>query len=145
MTPIAPTWGDLEAFLRADDWRELPSGERGGSSSDHVFYETILPDGRVLQSHVSHSRQKGMSPGRFASILRVQLEVSKDEFWECIRSGVPVERPAPIEREDEVQHPAWIVAVLATDLHLSGEEIAALSLEEAERLVSEFWARPRGA
>ena len=115
MTPAAPTWGDVEAFLRADGWRQVEKGERGGSRSRHVFYEKILDDGRVLQTHISHSRRKTLSPGRFSSVLRHQLEVSREQFWECIRTQRPVDRP--IEREEgPVEHEAWVVAVLVGDL-----------------------------
>lgn len=95
MTPVAPTWGDIEAFLAADGWRQTP--QHGGERQRHVFYEKVLEDGRVLQTHVSHSAQKSLSPGRFSNILRYQLEVSKDEFWDCIRTGKPVDRPVPVD------------------------------------------------
>lgn len=139
MTPTSPTWADIKAFLAADGWRELPSGARGGSSADHIFYEKTLTDGRVLQTHVSHSARKSVSAGRFRAILRHQLEVSKDAFWDAIRTGTPVERPAPLEAPEPFQHPAWVVAVLTGRLHMSGEDIAKLSPDEAQARVQQFW------
>ncbi len=139
MTPTSPTWGDIREFLAADDWRELPSNERGGSQSDHIFFEKVLEDGRLLRSHVSHSKQKTLSAGRFRAIAREELEVSVPEFWECIRSGKPVARPVAVA-EVAYQHPAWVVNVLVGQLHLSGDEVAKLSREEGERLVHEHWA-----
>lgn len=140
MTASSPTWGDIERFVQADRWRQIPSSERGGRSSDHVFYDKTLPDGRLLQTHISHSRKKSMSPGRFGAILTRQLEVSRDEFWECIRSGRPVDRPVPLDEPDERLNPAWVVNVLVGELHLSAEQIAALSPEAAEQLVHDHWA-----
>lgn len=140
MTPRAPTWGDIEDFLRADGWRRVGSGERGGSRSRHTFYEKALDDGRVLQTHVSHSRQKTLSPGRFGSVLRHQLEVSREQFWECIRAEKPVERPAAPE-EGPVEHESWVVAVLVGELHMTAEQLATLSPEEALRRVSEYWSK----
>ena len=139
MTPNSPTWADIKAFLAADGWRELPSGARGGSSADHIFYEKALPDGRVLQTHVSHSANKSLSAGRFREILRHQLEVSKDAFWEAIRTSTPVDRPAPVEAPEPHQHPAWVVAVLVGKLHMTGEDIAKLSPDEAQARVQQFW------
>lgn len=139
MTPTSPTWADIKAFLAADGWRELPSGARGGSSADHIFYEKTLTDGRVLQTHVSHSARKSVSAGRFRAILRHQLEVSKDAFWDAIRTGTPVERPAPLEAPEPFQHPAWVVAVLTGRLHMGGEDIAKLSPDEAQARVQQFW------
>jgi hypothetical protein len=143
VTPNAPTWGDVEDFLAADGWREIPSSERGGSRRRHVFYEKLLADGRVLQTHISHSRGKTMSPGRFSSLLRNDLEVSKDEFWACIRSGTPVDRPVLLDDPRVVEHDAWVVAVLVGELHISLAELGALSREEAEAVVHRHWARAR--
>jgi hypothetical protein len=82
-----------------------------------------------------------MGPGRFSAILRDQLEVSKDQFWECVQTGQPVDRPVEL---DDVPpgHPAWVVNVLVGELHMTGDEIADLSREEAERLVHEHWSKP---
>jgi hypothetical protein len=140
LTPSAPTWGDVEDFLLADGWRRLGKGERGGGRDRHVFYEKVLEEGRVLQTHVSHSRGKTISPGRFAGMLRHQLEVSRDEFWECIRTRAPVERPAAVE-ELQVEHESWVVNVLAGELHLTAEQIGALSPEDALRRVNEHWSK----
>jgi carotenoid cleavage dioxygenase-like enzyme len=85
----------------------------------------------VLQAHVSHSRQKTMSPGRFSSLLRHDLEVSKDQFWACIRTGKPVDRPVVLDAPATVEHDAWVVAVLAGELHLSPQEIERLGRDEA--------------
>ena len=141
MTPTAPTWGDVEDFLGADGWRRVEKSVRGGSRSRHVFYEKTLDDGRVLQTHISHSRQKTLSPGRFGSVLRYQLEVSRAQFWECMRTQRPVDRPVELEAAP-VEHESWVVAVLVGELHMTAEQIAALSEEEARRLVHEHWSQP---
>jgi hypothetical protein len=82
-----------------------------------------------------------MSPGRFSSILRHDLEVSKDDFWECIRTGQPVDRPVALD-EAPVEHEAWVVAVLAGDLHMSAAEIEALTPEQAQQIVNDHWSKP---
>jgi hypothetical protein len=139
LTPAAPTWGDIETFLAADGWRR--TAQHGGKRQRHIFYEKVLPDGRVLQTHVSHSAQKSLSPGRFSAVLRNQLEVSKAEFWSCLHTGEPVVRPVSVD-EAPVEHDAWVVAVLAGELHLSPDDIARLTVEEARRIVHEHWSRP---
>jgi hypothetical protein len=139
LTPAAPTWDDIATFLTVDSWREISN--HGGSRQRHVFYEKVLGDGRVLQTHVSHARQKTMSPGRFSSILRYDLEVSKDEFWECIRTGRPVDRPVAVD-EGPVEREAWVVAVLVGDLHMSAAEIEALTPEQAKKIVNDYWSKP---
>ncbi len=142
MTPNAPTWGELEKFLGVDRWVRLPAGSRGGRSEDHIFFEKILPDGRVLQTHISHSRRGRPSAGRFAAILRGQLEVSREQFWAALQKGEPVDRPAVLEESDLVEHEAWVVAVLARELHMTAERIAALGIDDAKRRVLDHWSRP---
>jgi hypothetical protein len=144
MTPNAPTWGEMEKFLQADSWTRLPASSRGGSSENHIFFEKLLDGGELLQTHISHSRRGGPSPGRFGVILREQIKVSRADFWEALRSGEPVARPVPVEAEQSVQHDAWVDEVLAGELHMTAEQIGALDAEQARQLVLDHWARPTG-
>jgi predicted RNA binding protein YcfA (HicA-like mRNA interferase family) len=82
-----PTWNEVEEFCRKDGWELV-------RSTGHSFYRKVLPDGTVLETHTSFSGDKTMSPGRFAAILRTQLKVSPEAFWETLRSGQPVRRPS---------------------------------------------------
>lgn len=141
MTKASPSWGDVEAFLSADGWRRISRAERGGKRQRHVFFEKQLPDGRILQTHISHDRSATISPGRFGAILRDQLEVSRVEFWDTIASGDPVDRPVAVEEADTVEHAGWVIAVLAGELHMSAEEIEALTEQQAIDLVHEHWSR----
>ena len=142
MTPTSPSWADVERFLGVDGWRQIPAGERGGRRQTHIFFEKPLPDGRLLRTHISHDRSKKISPGRFGTILREQLEVSRADFWEAIRSGRQVSRPVETEAAP-VEHDAWVIAVLVGELHMGAEEIEGLSEQEAVALVHDHWARPR--
>lgn len=142
MTKASPTWGDVESFLAADAWRQISPGERGGRRQRHIFFEKHLPDGRTLQTHISHDRSATISAGRFAAILRHQLEVSRAEFWDTIATGQPVDRPIELDEEAPVEHDAWVVAVLVGELHMSAEEIEKLRREEAIEIVHQHWSRP---
>jgi hypothetical protein len=68
-----PTWGEVERYCRLDGWHEK-------RRSGHIFFEKVLPDGTVLQTHRSLSGRKTMSPGRFKAILRYQLKTTEAEF-----------------------------------------------------------------
>jgi len=142
MTPDAPTWGEIEKFLQVDGWTRLAASSRGGSSEDHIFYEKFLDSGALLQTHISHSRRGRPSPGRFGLILREQIKVSRVQFWEALSSGEPVTRPASIEKKQQVEHDAWVLAVLVGDLHMTAAQIERLDAEQARRLVLDQWARP---
>lgn len=129
MTPDAPTWGEIEKFLQVDRWTRVAPASRGGSTQRHIFFEKLLDSGELLQTHISHSRGGRPSPGRFTLILRNQIKVSRTEFWQAVRSGEPVGRPVPVE-EGQAEHEAWVVAVLAGELHMTagrwdrGEQVA---------------------
>jgi hypothetical protein len=141
MTPDAPAWGEIETFLKIEGWTRLPASSRGGSSRDHIFFEKLLDSGELLQTHISHSRGGRPSTGRFASILRHQIKVSRTQFWQALRSGEPVARSVPVKAE-QVEHEAWVVAVLAGDLHMTAQEIAMLNAEHARQLVVDHWSQP---
>jgi hypothetical protein len=142
MTPDAPTWAEIERFLKIDGWTRLSAASRGGSSQDHIFYEKLLDNGELLQTHVSHSAAKRPSSGRFAAILRDQLKVSREDFWSALRSRVPVERPSDGE-DAPAEHDAWVVAVLTRDLHMTPEQVASLGVAQARETVLAHWSRPR--
>ncbi len=141
MTPGAPTWGEMEKFLQADGWTRLPPPSRGGSGQRHIFFEKLLDSGELLQTHISHSRRGRPSPGRFGVILREQIKVSRAQFWEALSSGEAVRRPAPVETERQVEHEAWVLAVLAGELHMTAEQIETLDAVQARQLVLDHWAR----
>ncbi len=143
MTPDAPTWGEIEKFLQIDGWTRLPASSRGGSGQRHIFFEKLLDSGELLQTHISHSRRGGLSPGRFGLILREQIKVSRAQFWQALSSGEPAVRPAPLETEQQVEHEAWVIAVLTSELHMAAEQIEELDSEQAKQLVLDHWSRPR--
>jgi hypothetical protein len=128
-----PTWDEIERFCRADGWREV-------RRSKHVFFEKVLADGTVLRTHRSFAGGKTMSPGRFKAILRSQLRVGEDDFWAALESGEPADRPSAPPEAAEPTLPAYLVRVLKGELHLTEDEIAALSPEEAKRRVDDHWS-----
>jgi hypothetical protein len=141
VTPTSPSWGDVERFLIADRWRQIPAGERGGRRQSHIFFEKELPDGRLLQTHISHDRSAAISPGRFGTILREQLEISRVELWEAIRNGEPAKRPVKTDDEKAVEHESWVIEVLISELRMTPEEIEKLTEQAAIDLVHKHWSR----
>jgi hypothetical protein len=131
-----PTWGEAEEFCRSS---LQPSFRQSG----HRFFQKILADGSVLETHTSFSSTKTMSPGRFRGILRDQLRVTEDQFWQVLQTGQPAQRPAPAPVAQQTEHPAWVVRVLKQELHMTEEEIARLGRDEAAQLVQAYWSRER--
>ena len=82
-----------------------------------------------------------MSQARFSLILRSQLKISRREFWEALQTGERVGRPVPVDEPAPPMHEAWVLRVLRHELHLSNDEIAALSPEQGIRRVQGNWSR----
>jgi hypothetical protein len=81
-----------------------------------------------------------MSPGRFMSILRTQLKVSQEDFWDTLRTGKPAPRPSAPVPEPQ-RHEGWVIQVLTLQLGLGPLEIEQLSPDQATQLVHEYWSR----
>ncbi|MGI9186558.1 MAG: cytotoxic translational repressor of toxin-antitoxin stability system [Gaiellales bacterium] len=106
----------------------------------HEIWTRALPDGTLARTQISHSATKTPSPGRFRAILRDQLRVSEDAFWRCLSSGEPVPRPGSLDPQRGTALPAHLVRVLEQELRVPCDEIATLTLREAETLVHRHWS-----
>lgn len=79
-----PTFKDLENFLKKDfrngiGWEKI-------RTTDHDYYEKILPNGEILRTKVSLGKHKEISANLFKNILKHQLHVSKEEFSRISKS-----------------------------------------------------------
>jgi hypothetical protein len=134
-----PDWSEVEAFCRSEGWEEVDEGR----SPDHRYFRLVLEEGIVLETRVSHSSKKTMSPGRWKAILRDQLQVSDEDFWHALRTKKPVRRPSGPPREEEIEQvPAWAASVLSSRLGMSPPEIASLGRDGAIQLAQEAWSKP---
>ncbi len=119
-------WADLRAFFHADEWKQ------DRNTGDQHFEKTLL-GGRVLRSKRSLGKgSDAISNDLFKWILRVQLEVSEEAFWNAIRTGKPVQRPSSQLPEPTPTLPEWLVGALKREVGISEEDVAKLSREEAE-------------
>lgn len=123
-----PTWGDIEEFCRKDGWDHI-------RNTGHTFFRKVREDGTVLETHASRSSKKGMSSGHFVLILRDQLRVSPDEFWETLRTGNRAKRPSPAVMVTSPALPAWLVWALLHETQLSEEEIGGMDLASAKEIL----------
>lgn len=128
----APTWGDIDAFCKADGWSAV-------RTTDHVHWEKTLASGEVLSTHRSFAAEKAIGLNTFATILREQLRVNKSEFWAAINSGTPVDRPVDPLEDAPPQYPLWVIMGLAK-YGVHEEEVRHLTPEEATALLHEKWA-----
>lgn len=115
--------------------RKRASGKRG---SHHVNYELPLPDGRVLYTRISHPVDRtDYGPSIFGHILRDQLQVSADEFWDCVTHRVLPDRgeaPHPAE-----SIPLGVIRILIQEAHIPEAEVHSMTKAEAVARVAEFY------
>jgi hypothetical protein len=101
----APTRAHHQKFCEIDGWR--PVRDATGQTRHHVTYERDLSDGRLLRTRISHPVGSGTyGVTLWKHILRDQLEVSEEEFWDCVSRGIrpvragdaaiPSARPLPL-------------------------------------------------
>lgn len=133
----APTWGDLVAFCKADRWNPP-------RQTKHAVYKKVLADGTALQTEASRGKDpEHIGDGLFRFILRVELRVSEDEFWEAIRTGEPAPRPAhPAPPVVPPKPSAGLVFQLHKYLRLTDEEVSKLSRDDAVEMLREHFSRP---
>ncbi|MDQ1248075.1 MAG: hypothetical protein QG597_2447 [Actinomycetota bacterium] len=89
-----PTTKDLLRFLAVEGWedKDAASGKRTG---DHHRFVFTTPTGDRLYTKVSHGTKSYRSRDLFKAILRDQLQVSEEEFWQAVDHGVAPNRPRP--------------------------------------------------
>jgi hypothetical protein len=133
-----PTRSDHEKFCRNEGWRRVRNA-RGRSGTHHVTYELDLPDGRTLRTRISHPVDRtDYGPALWRHILTDQLEVTDEQFWACVREGANPPRGAQVHAVAQ-SLPAELVHLLITKVHLSQDEIATMTRDEALARLARYW------
>jgi hypothetical protein len=135
----APTRADHERFCVIGGWVKVRNA-RGKTGTHHVTYELTLPDGRILRTRISHPPDRttyGVS--MWGHILRDQLDVSEDDFWECLETGVAPTRGDVVEKREGL--PADLVYQLVVRFRIPEQEVKAMTKAEAVARLHKCWAR----
>lgn len=133
---------DHNQFCVTEQWT-LVRNARGGKVRHHLTYELDLPDGRILRTRISRP-VNGNTYGAdlWKRILREQLEVTEQKFWDCVTNGVRPGRGAT-PTAPSAALPAQLVYQL---IHMAGapeSDVAAMTLDEAVARMHEHWAKPQ--
>lgn len=134
-----PTWRQIERFLKID------GGWHATRHTKHVFYEKHLPDGRTLNTHVSHARDKGMSLRTFKLICETQLAVTVDEFWETLDRNRGVRSSTAPTASRERRPTLAMMMELRRKLRLTEAQLEGITFDEARRRLDEHHSRPAGS
>jgi hypothetical protein len=139
-----PRFSDIRRFCSIDEWEEL--GRVRGGTGHPWRYRKVLTDGTVLRTRASHSNEQIADPNLWWRIWREQLGLeSEEQFWETLRTGVPVQRTAQAACPPTGPSiPAWIVEGLLR-AGMREEQIRELDATEAHRRLEDLWSQPPGA
>lgn len=137
MTWPPPTRDDHERFCKAEGWAPVRDS-RGRTGTQHVTYELVLSDGRVLRTRISRPVDRtDYGRSMWAHILRDQLGVTEAAFWACVRDGTPPDRGFPAPAAEPL--PAELVHLLITRVGVPEGEIAGMSKDEAVARMQRYW------
>lgn len=71
-----PSWRDMKRLCESDGWELY-------KATDHWFYRKAMPDGTLKRTKVSMGTGE-IRGNLWKEILRKQLQVSEEYFWEKI-------------------------------------------------------------
>lgn len=101
-------------------------------------YELALPDGSVLYTRISHPVDRtDYGPSIWAHILRDQLHVTAEEFWDCVDHQVVPRRGEVPEVTDAI--PVGVIRALTVQARIPESEVHAMTKAEAIARLSEFY------
>lgn len=128
---------DHETFCTTEGWneRKRATGKRG---THHVNYELPLPDGRILYTRISHLvNRTDYGRSLWLHILRDQLEVSTDEFWNCVNKQVLPDRGQPRGATETI--PLGVIRTLIQEARIPEAEVLAMTKAEAIARMTRFY------
>jgi hypothetical protein len=126
-----------QRFCLVERWDRVRDA-RGRTGTHHVTYELALHDGRILRTRIAHPVDRtAYGAALWRHILRYQLDVSDDEFWDCVLHDRLPDRGFPEPSKKSL--PADLVYLLIHRVGLTDETVAALSTEEAVARLQQYW------
>jgi hypothetical protein len=136
------TFGDLKTFVERDGWAEEPSLARGRArTGDHWRYRKDLTDGTSLRTKVSHGLRDEIGVDLFKHILRDQLHVPEERFWDVVRGRRPTVVDVPPLPAETV--PGWLVQQLLLTVGLPDAAVRAMTRAEAHAAWDDYRTRPK--
>ena len=136
---------------------ELPTGDvlrtRISRPPDRTAYEAEPNGEAVARAARERSEQEreitGDAAGRWAMprglygsglwshILRDQLQVSQQDFWQCVNDGVLPPRSQPAVPADSI--PTEVLYLLKQRVGLSDDQLAGMTAEAAIERLQQYW------
>ncbi len=132
-----------EKFCDVEGWN-LVRDAQGQPVRHHVTYELPSADGRILRTRISRPADNTIyGPALWSAVIGAhQLDVSEQNFWDCVDRGLKPSRPGVSPPVPPQALPADLVHQLLSKLKLSEAEVANLSRQQALDLMAAYWSKP---
>ena len=128
---------DHETFCTTEGWNERKRAT-GKSGTHHVNYELPLPDGRILYTRISHPvNRTDYGQNIWSHILRDQLEVSTEEFWNCVNNQALPHRGQPQVVGQTI--PLGVIRTLIQEARIPEAEVLAMTKAAAIARLTRFY------
>lgn len=128
---------DHDDFCATEGWT-LVRGATGKPVAHHRTYELALPDGRILRTRISRPVDRTQyRDSMWSHILRTQLQVTTDEFWDCVTNKILPQRSRPAAPPRK-SLPLYLVDGLSRH-GVPAQEISAMTEDEAKERLHQIW------
>jgi hypothetical protein len=135
----APDRERHDDFCVTEGW-EIVHGSTGKPVQYHRTYELVIPSGDILRTRISKPVDRTTySASMWSAILRDQLKVTNDEFWNCVQNKVLPDRGGTPLASNPKALPLHLLNELIERVGMSPDEAIKLTLEQALARMNEYW------
>ena len=126
----------MSSLLRGEHALRSGSGKR---STHHETYELALPTGDLLRrTRISRPPDRTVyGSGLWSHILRDQLQVSQQEFWQCANDGIVPSRSQPAAPGPSI--PTEVLYLLKQRVGMRDDQLADMTADEAIERLQHYW------
>lgn len=141
----APDRERHDDFCVIEKW-ELVHGSTGKPVQHHRTYELVIPSGEILRTRISKPVDRTTySASMWSAILRDQLKVTNDEFWDCVQNNLLPNRGGEVAESNPKALPLHLLSELIDRVGMKAEDAIELSLEQALERLNKYWTDAAGA
>lgn len=135
----APDRERHDDFCVVEGW-ELVHGSTGKPVRHHRTYELVIPPGEILRTRISNPVDRTTySSSMWSAILRDQLKVTNDEFWDCVQNRVFPDRGGKTPEHNPKALPLHLLTELVERVGMTPEQAIELTLDEALQRMNDYW------
>lgn len=128
-----PTNKELKRFVEVEGW-ENKDQKAHKKTGNHFRYVFTTPMGERLFTRVSHGSGQIGNPDLFASILRDQLCIDEEQFWNAVDKGMQPTRPSHAQAKHEDALDAKLARNLINKVGLKPEELIGMTTPRAQQI-----------